>query len=221
MPRHTQTEETAYQTLRRYARQVALQMLYQEDFRQEIDVDAGDLFLHGRLSFGAVFPPPSSDEDAESPDAADQDDLAEALQTQLRAMARERAEAIEGMPIESEEKALAMAHDDISHFIDQHGLEFARRLLHGVRNHREAIDSQLAAAATNWSVHRMAATDRNVLRLGAYELLMTDTPPRVAINEALELAKRFGAAQSSQFVNGILDRLLQNKGDALPDAPPQ
>jgi N utilization substance protein B len=54
----------------------------------------------------------------------------------------------------------------------------------------------------------MAATDRNVLRLGAYELLHSDTPPRVVIDEAVELAKRFGAAQSSQFVNGILDKVM-------------
>ena len=54
----------------------------------------------------------------------------------------------------------------------------------------------------------MAATDRNVLRLGAYEILYADTPGRVAINEAVELAKRFGSRQSAQFVNGILDRLL-------------
>ena len=54
----------------------------------------------------------------------------------------------------------------------------------------------------------MAVTDRNVLRLGAYEILYADTPGRVAINEAVELAKRFGSRQSAQFVNGILDRLL-------------
>jgi N utilization substance protein B len=54
----------------------------------------------------------------------------------------------------------------------------------------------------------MAATDRNVLRLGAFEILYFGTPGRVAINEAVELAKRFGARQSAQFVNGILDRLL-------------
>ena len=54
----------------------------------------------------------------------------------------------------------------------------------------------------------MAATDRNVLRLGAYEILYTDTPGRVAINEAVELAKRFGSGHSAQFVNGILDRFL-------------
>ncbi len=54
----------------------------------------------------------------------------------------------------------------------------------------------------------MAATDRNVLRLGAYEILFTDTPDRVAINEAIELSKRYGTANSAQFVNGILDRLM-------------
>ena len=60
----------------------------------------------------------------------------------------------------------------------------------------------------------MAATDRNVLRLGAYELLHVDTPPRVTIDEAVELAKRFGSAQSAQFVNGILDKLLHSDKEA-------
>ena len=67
----------------------------------------------------------------------------------------------------------------------------------------------LAQTADNWSLERMAATDRNVLRLGAFEILHSDTPDRVAINEAVELAKRFGTAQSAQFVNGILDRLAR------------
>jgi len=58
----------------------------------------------------------------------------------------------------------------------------------------------------------MAPTDRNVLRLGAFELLYTETPPRVVVDEALELAKRYGTAQSSQFVNGILDRLMPGGG---------
>ena len=57
----------------------------------------------------------------------------------------------------------------------------------------------------------MAATDRNVLRLGAYEILFAETPDRVAINEAIELAKRYGTNNSSQFVNGVLDRLMNNK----------
>jgi N utilization substance protein B len=89
-------------------------------------------------------------------------------------------------------------------------LEFARMLVAGVRRNREELDKLIAATAVNWSLHRMAATDRNVLRLGAYELLHVDTPPRVTIDEAVELAKRFGSAQSAQFVNGILDKLLHS-----------
>ncbi len=84
---------------------------------------------------------------------------------------------------------------------------FARSLLDGVRRNRQELDQLLEQAAENWSLARMAATDRNVLRLGAYEILYSDTPGRVAINEAVELAKRFGTNQSAQFVNGILDRL--------------
>ena len=87
-------------------------------------------------------------------------------------------------------------------------VDFARSLLNGVRRNRAEIDQLLSSHADNWSLDRMAATDRNVLRLGAFEMLYSDTPARVAINEAVELAKRFGAKQSSQFVNGVLDGLL-------------
>lgn len=90
-------------------------------------------------------------------------------------------------------------------------LEFARELVAGVRRHREEMDAAIEQTADNWSLKRMAATDRNVLRLGAYEVLYADTPDRVAINEAVELAKRFGSAQSAQFVNGILDRLMHSE----------
>ena len=78
----------------------------------------------------------------------------------------------------------------------------------GVRRNRAELDQLLARTADNWTLERMAATDRNVLRLGAYEILYSSTPGRVAINEAVELAKRFGAKQSAQFVNGILDKFL-------------
>ena len=88
---------------------------------------------------------------------------------------------------------------------------FALSLVNGVLRNRGELDEHLAARADNWSLDRMAATDRNVLRLGAYEILFTDTPGRVAINEAVELARRFGTAHSSQFVNGILDGFLNEK----------
>jgi len=85
---------------------------------------------------------------------------------------------------------------------------FAQSLLSGVRRNRPELDQMLEERADHWSLDRMAATDRNVVRLGAYEILYADTPGRVAINEAVELAKRFGTQQSAQFVNGVLDRLL-------------
>ncbi len=90
-------------------------------------------------------------------------------------------------------------------------IEFAEELLAGVRANLDAVDRHLEDIARNWKLSRMAATDRNVLRLGAYEILFTETPDRVAINEAIELAKRYGTNNSSQFVNGVLDRLMSNK----------
>lgn len=88
---------------------------------------------------------------------------------------------------------------------------FARELVAGVRKRRGEIDEMLEKTAAHWSLKRMAATDRNVLRLGAFELLQGDTPPKVVVDEAVELAKRFGSAQSSQFVNGILDKVMHSQ----------
>lgn len=97
---------------------------------------------------------------------------------------------------------------------------FAWSLFAGVMESRAALDARIETIAANWSLKRMAPTDRNVLRLGAFELLYTDTPPRVVVDEALELAKRYGTAQSSQFVNGILDRLIPGGGKQTTDPPP-
>ena len=115
---------------------------------------------------------------------------------------------------------------------NQELVKFADGLIVGVREHRDALDEKLSKIADNWRLSRMAATDRNVLRLGAYELLHTDTPPPVVINEAIELARRYGSDQSAQFVNGVLDRLLKrsktsdhqppatkSSSDSSPDAP--
>jgi transcription antitermination protein NusB len=87
---------------------------------------------------------------------------------------------------------------------------FALALYDGVAANSEEIDRQLTAAAQNWRLPRMAAVDRNVLRLGSYELLHTpETPAKVALDEAIELARRYGSANSPAFTNGVLDRLLQ------------
>ena len=89
--------------------------------------------------------------------------------------------------------------------------EFAKQLVLGVKRNQDELDALLAEKAEHWSVHRMPATDRNLLRLGAFEIRYSDTPARVAINEAVELAKRYGTANSPQFINGILDKLIERK----------
>ena len=94
---------------------------------------------------------------------------------------------------------------------DRELISFAETLLAGVRQHRVELDQHLEQTAQNWKLSRMPPTDRNVLRLGTYEIMFTETPDRVAINEAIELAKRYGTQNSAQFVNGILDRLMNNK----------
>ena len=88
-------------------------------------------------------------------------------------------------------------------------IAFARSLLAGVRSQRASLDTGLETHTEKWQLSRMAATDRNVLRLAAFEILHADTPGPVVIDEAVELARRFGARQSSQFVNGVLDRVLR------------
>lgn len=101
--------------------------------------------------------------------------------------------------------------------------EFCLELWRGCRAHLEEIDRRIADAAQNWRVERMAAVDRNVLRLAAFELLYRpDTPSNVVITEALEIVKRFSAQESSSFVNGILDRLAREirGGSTVAGAPP-
>jgi N utilization substance protein B len=90
--------------------------------------------------------------------------------------------------------------------------EYAAELVRGVQAHRERIDELLATYAEGWTLDRMPAVDRNVLRLGAYELLWAgDVPDGVAISEAVELAKDLSTDSSPAFVNGLLARLLELK----------
>lgn len=96
--------------------------------------------------------------------------------------------------------------------------EFTWNLFSGVLEQRNMLDEKIIEVAENWSLHRMPPTDRNILRMGCYELFFSDVPPRVVIDEAIELAKKFGTAQSSQFINGILDRLIPEQGDISPES---
>jgi N utilization substance protein B len=91
---------------------------------------------------------------------------------------------------------------------DQASSRFAWQLYAGVRLHLKEIDEKLAKVTENWKISRMAPTDRNALRVGAFELLYTETPAKVIVDETVELAKTFGTNHSSSFVNGVLDKII-------------
>jgi len=86
--------------------------------------------------------------------------------------------------------------------------EFADRLVRGTKAHQAKIDELIARFAERWDLERMAVVDRNVLRAGIFELLWApEVPPKVAINEALEIARKFSTEDSTRFINGVLDRV--------------
>jgi len=88
--------------------------------------------------------------------------------------------------------------------------EFATRIFKGTVDHLEKIDEMIAQQADNWRLSRMAVVDRNIIRMSIYEFLHEeDTPKLVIIDEAIEIAKKFGTQKSSQFINGILDGILK------------
>ncbi|MCP4807209.1 MAG: transcription antitermination factor NusB [Proteobacteria bacterium] len=92
-------------------------------------------------------------------------------------------------------------------------VEFATNIAQGVIENLTALDERIEATSTNWRVSRMAVVDRNILRMATYELLhMKGIPANVSINEAVELAKKFGTKDSRGFVNGILDRIARDAG---------
>jgi transcription antitermination factor NusB len=96
--------------------------------------------------------------------------------------------------------------------------DFAAKIVLGIYENLAYIDEKLGEYATNWQLNRMAVIDRNVLRMGLYELKFnSDIPPKVAINEAVELAKKYGDHDSSKFVNGILDKV--HKKEISPVGP--
>ncbi len=91
--------------------------------------------------------------------------------------------------------------------------QFAMDLASGVLENLDALDRDLSIQTANWRLERLATVDRNILRLAAFELLHLETPPAVVIDEAIELAKRFGAGESARFVNGVLDGLRRRKAE--------
>ncbi len=89
--------------------------------------------------------------------------------------------------------------------------EYAEKLLDGIMNNLEAVDASIGQYAIDWTVERMPATDRNILRIATYEMLFADEKlvPGVAINEAVEIAKLYGTDESPRFINGILGKMVK------------
>ena len=111
---------------------------------------------------------------------------------------------------EATQEALALFWEN--HKADAEVRGFATGLVTGTIQNSKKIDEVIARYADNWEIHRMATVDRNILRLATYELLFVEEiPPKVSINEAVDLAKKFGDVESSRFVNGILDRISKTE----------
>jgi N utilization substance protein B len=91
--------------------------------------------------------------------------------------------------------------------VEKEVMTLAEAMVRGVAAHRREIDEQIERVSTHWRLDRMAKVDRNVLRLATYELLQTDVPVKVAINEAIELGKKYGSESTGAFVNGVLDKI--------------
>jgi transcription antitermination factor NusB len=91
--------------------------------------------------------------------------------------------------------------------------EFTAMLVKGVAENLQPIDNKISGYATNWQLKRMAVVDRNIMRMAGFELIFRDDiPPKVAINEAVELAKKYSGIEAARFVNGILDKIKMETG---------
>jgi N utilization substance protein B len=100
--------------------------------------------------------------------------------------------------------------------VEQPAREFATRLAAGTLSRLESLDERIRSRAEHWRIPRMAIVDRNILRLAVYEFLYEPTPRTVAINEALEIARRFSTYEATQFINGILDAIKRDLDEQQP-----
>lgn len=147
--------------MRRQAREIALQVLYQQDVQPELPAAAAVARFYG--AFSRPFASDAGEFDFELPDDA-----------------------------------------ELRRHVD--------RIVRGIAEHRRAIDDHIGRASRNWRLERMGRVDRSLLRLAVYELLHCDeVPPKVVLNEAIEIAKRYGARETPAFVNGVLDRVLADR----------
>jgi N utilization substance protein B len=100
--------------------------------------------------------------------------------------------------------------------VEEPAREFATRLATGTLSHLAELDERIKSRAEHWRIARMAVVDRNILRLAVYEFMFEPTPRTVAINEALEIARRFSTYEATQFINGILDAIKRDLDEQHP-----
>lgn len=113
------------------------------------------------------------------------------------------------------DKALEEFWQDVETDVEPDIKDFAGRLVTGVVEKLSAIDASIGQFAQNWQLSRMAVVDRNILRIGCFELqFCDDVPPKVSINEAIDLAKKYSGVEAGKFVNGILDKIKSSKDSA-------
>ena len=97
--------------------------------------------------------------------------------------------------------------------VDPEIISYADKLVTGVQSHRQSIDDKIQASSMNWKLERMATIDRNIIRIAVYEMKFAPEPLKenIAINEAVEMAKKFGSTDSASFVNGLLDQIAKGR----------
>jgi N utilization substance protein B len=118
-----------------------------------------------------------------------------------------------GVPASEVEQSISSFFELYAEPEDDDAREFAEKLVRGCAAQLEAIDAKIRDVSRHWRLERMARVDRNVMRLAVHELMaLPDVPRRVTLNEAVELAKRFGDENSASFVNGVLDKIASELG---------
>jgi len=131
----------------------------------------------------------------------------------LRHLARQAAlQALTALLLHEEERGIVIeyVHHEFAERLPKR--DFLELIVNGVLDHRLELDSIISQFAPEWPIERLDPVERSILEIGTYELLMTDTPPPVAINEAVDLAKEFGDDTAGKFVNGVLGSIARNAG---------
>ena len=182
---------------RRLAREAAVQFLFQHDLN-----------------------PPENLPEALEAFWADRPELLQDREPDAPSPLPEGAERLPAEP--APEEAPAPAHDGAPTADEAAIRAFAEQLIRGTLGHREEIDREIERVSQNWKLHRLAAVDRNVMRLAIYEMKhRPDIPPVVSINEAVDLARKYSTGESGRFVNGLLDRIrTELPRPARTPAPP-